>query len=344
MNLQIINPITYPGWDELVLSSKSYSFFHSAEWAKVLTESYHYTPLYFTIIKHGKLQFLMALMEVKSFLTDKRGVSLPFSDFSEPIIDGDVSFQDVFNHLIKLGRERNWKYIDIKGGKDLFVDMIASSNLYIHNLDLTQGEDQLLSQLRDSTRRNIQKAVRENVEVEICSSDDAMKEFCRLNCITRKKHGIPPQPRIFFHKLQEIIISKGFGFIALASYKKKVIAGAVFFHVGNKALFKYGASDYRFYHLRPNNLIMWETIKWYSRNGYKSLNFGRTEKGYEGLRQFKTGWGVTEKIIKYYTYDLRKDAFINGRPKLSARFHKIFQSMPVPLSRIIGTIFYKYAA
>ncbi|MBE9503031.1 MAG: GNAT family N-acetyltransferase [Proteobacteria bacterium] len=309
----------------------------------MLTESYHYTPLYFTLIKDGKLQALLPLMEVKSILTGKRGVSLPFSDYCEPIIDGDLSFQDVFNHLIKLGRERNWKSIDIKGGKDLFGDTLASSNLYIHNLDLTQDEDQLFSQLRDSTRRNIQKADRENVEVEICTSDDAMKEFYRLNCITRKKHGIPPQPRFFFRKLQESIISKGFGFTALASYNKKVIAGAVFFHLGNKALFKYGASDNAFHHLRPNNLTLWEAIKWYSRNGYKTLSFGRTEEGFEGLRQFKTGWSVREETIKYYTYDLKKDTFVSGGPELSDRLHKIFQSMPLPLSRIIGTIFYKHA-
>ena len=44
------------------------------------------------------------------------------------------------------------------------------------------------------------------------------------------------------------------GFVALASYSNRVVAGAVFFHFGSKAIYKYGASDRNYQHLRANNL------------------------------------------------------------------------------------------
>jgi hypothetical protein len=35
MNLEIIDPIKYPGWDELLLASDDHSFFHTSAWARI---------------------------------------------------------------------------------------------------------------------------------------------------------------------------------------------------------------------------------------------------------------------------------------------------------------------
>lgn len=61
----------------------------------------------------------------------------------------------------------------------------------------------------------------------------------------------------------------------LASFKGTIIAGAIYFHFGEKAVYKYGASDVKYQQLRPNNLVMWEAIRLYCQNGYKSFCFGR---------------------------------------------------------------------
>ena len=115
MNLQlkIINPLHYTGWDELLLSTKSYSFFHSSVWARVLLESYKYKPIYFTLIDKDVLLVLLPLMEVKSFFTGKRGVSLPFSDYCDPIIEGNINFHDVLDNILEYGRHQDWKFIEI---------------------------------------------------------------------------------------------------------------------------------------------------------------------------------------------------------------------------------------
>ena len=72
MDIEIINPLNYPGWDELLLTNKNSSFFHTSFWARVLSESYGYEPLYFTAVDNKKLSVLIPLMAVKSFLTGKR--------------------------------------------------------------------------------------------------------------------------------------------------------------------------------------------------------------------------------------------------------------------------------
>lgn len=341
--LEIINPTTDVEWDGLLLKSEGYSFFHSSNWAKVLCGAYGYVPLYFSLIEDNKLSVAIPIMEIRSLLSGCRGVSLPFSDYCNPIINSNVRFKDVFEQLINYGKKEDWKYIELRGDLGIPEDLITHSHYYDHTLSLLSNEKQMLSNFRSSTKRNIKKATKEGVVVNIHKSIESIDEFYRLNCMTRKNHGLPPQPYSFFKKIYECVISKGLGIIALASIEKRIIAGALYFHFGKRVIFKYGASEKRYQHLRANNLVMWEAIKWYARNGYHSFSFGRTELENEGLRQFKTGWGAVEKIIKYYRYDLRKNAFISGDYQMPGLINKVFNNMPMPILKLFGSIFYKHA-
>lgn len=342
MNIQIFDPQTCSSWDELLFRTPGASFFHSSAWARVLSESYGYTPLYFTVIENGKLRALVPVMEVNSILTGKRGVSLPFADYCEPIVDGEVQFQDLLDDIIEYGKKRGWKYIEMRGGYSLLPSVPCLVTYFTHILDLQKGEEEISSILRDSTWRNIKKSKSQGVKAKISSDPEAMKEFYRLNCMTRKKHGLPPQPYHFFEKVFEHIISKGFGFITLASRNGQNIAGSVFFHLGEKAIYKYGASDKRYQELRANNLVMWEAIRWFRSKGFKTLCFGRTETENTGLRQFKMGWGTTESVVRYFRYDLKRKKFRNNPFRFTNWGAKMFYRMPGPVLNLAGSILYRH--
>jgi hypothetical protein len=339
--LQIINPIEYPNWDELLLTNENYSFFHTSGWAKVISESYNYKPLYFTEIANNKLTALIPIMAVNSPFTGQRGVALPFTDHCPIIASDENHFQEFFEKIIEYGKKAKWKTIEFRGGKEFLLDKIPSKKYLTHSVDLAHPEKKIFSTFRSSTKRNINKAIKENVQVKILSSLESVKEFYRLKCLTRKDHGLPPQPYHFFEKLYEHIISPRKGIVVLASYRKRIIAGALYFHLGGKAIYKYGASDRGQQHLRPNNLIMWEAIKWYGKNGLKSFSFGRTDLDHKGLLQFKRGWGTKEKTIHYYKYDLTKDEFVKDSSRIKS-FNTFFQKLPLPLLKLAGRLFYRH--
>src|SRR5512134_721631 len=89
--LKILNPLDIKEWNDLVAATPGTSFFHTANWARVLSESYDYKPVYFCEIEDGRFKTLVRMMEVDSFLTGKRGVSLPFTDYCDPIFDGPTN-------------------------------------------------------------------------------------------------------------------------------------------------------------------------------------------------------------------------------------------------------------
>jgi lipid II:glycine glycyltransferase (peptidoglycan interpeptide bridge formation enzyme) len=249
----------------------------------------------------------------------------------------------MFTAAVAFGRKQGWKTLEFRGGESFFSGKEPSEWHYGHTLNMgTALVFPLFSSLRDSTRRNIKKAEKEGITVTISTSPDSMEEFCRLNAITRKDHGLPPQPRHFFQSVHDRIISKDMGFIALASYRGAAIAANVYLYFGDQVIYKYGASDRAYQHLRANNLVMWEAIKWCCDHGYTALSFGRTEPENDGLRQFKAGWGAREYLIKYYRYDLQKEAFTKASGIMNPFYKKLFSKLPIQALNRLGSILYRH--
>lgn len=344
MNISIIDPTVYPNWDRLVLGNAEYSFFHTSEWAKALIASYRFKPLYFVVLEEGHLVFLMPLMEVNSFLTGKRGVSLPFTDQCRLHILKEDLFKPALQSAIDLGHRRHWKFIEWRDAGHFDNHIPASELFYVHDVDLTRGAQELYSSLSDNNRRNIKKAYREKVVVNIEKSIGSIENFYKLNVITRQRHGLPPQPLAFFRSVFNYIISTDYGMVASATYQGRIIAASVFFHFGKRALYKYGASDTKYQHVRPNNLIMWEALRWYHEQGFETMSLGRTELNNDGLLQFKRTWGAKESLVKYHLYDIKRRDYAPKQSRNRARFEGLFARTPTPVLRMAGRFLYRHVA
>ncbi len=341
MNLEIIDPIEYPDWDALLLRNEDYSFFHSSAWAKTLKESYGCDPVYFASIEAGRLSLLMPFMNVVSPLTGRRGVSLPFTDRCAPFFLTKELLWAAVERAIDFGKETRWKYIEWRDAAYFSEEPSPWEVYYTHDLNLLRTESELFSSLKDSNRRNVNKAIKEGVSIKIGRSLGSLKSFYRLNCMTRRRHGLPPQPFFFFKKVFDFVISKGYGIVVSAFYSNNVVAASVFFHFGKNAIYKYGASNMKYQNLRPSNLLMWEAIKWYRNQGYEALNFGRTEFNNQGLLHFKSLWGAIESPLKYYRYDCKKKAYLQNYPPFDIQ-NKILTWTPASILRIFGRLFYKH--
>jgi hypothetical protein len=310
----------------------------------VLVESYGYRPVYLVWIDGDELAVAVPMMETRGLLSSRRGVSLPFSDYCEPLISGKAEPSEVVACVLSHAEKVGWKTVAIRGGKRYLGGAVPSCCCYTHEVVFPDDEEGMLSGFSSSTRRNIRKATREGVHTGIHNSSDAVREFYRLNCLTRRAHGLPPQPYTFFRKVHEHIISKGLGMVVLATYEGRTIAGAVYFRYGESALYKYGASDRRYQRVRPNDIVMWEGIKWFHRNGYAGMSLGRTEIENGGLRRFKKGWTSKEETLYYYRYNVPEARFVSERSRVRGLHNSIFRRMPISLLRIAGKLLYRYAA
>jgi hypothetical protein len=336
----IVDPLTDPVWDRLVLSHLDYSFFHSSAWAKVLCQTYGHKPVYLHFSQAGESVALVPMMEVRSVFTGCRGVCLPFSDSCWPLLYNGCRSDLVVETLIKLAHEREWKHLELRGGN--LVNTASAPAFYGHKLDLRGRADEIFSRLGSPARRAIRKASKSNLTVHVAATREAILEFYRLHLRTRRRHGLPPQPVAFFLNIDKNVLQAGLGIVVLVRSGSRSVAGAVFFRFGNKAVYKFGASEKTFQEFRGNNLTMWEGIKCLAEGGSEVLDFGRTALANEGLRRFKLSWGTDEETIEYHRFDPMRDAWMAPRRE-EPRFHnKVFSMLPLTVNRLAGAIIYPH--
>ncbi|MBN1294982.1 MAG: peptidoglycan bridge formation glycyltransferase FemA/FemB family protein [Candidatus Latescibacteria bacterium] len=344
MPIEFINPLTDARYEQFIASNPDTTVFHSRVWIKALEETYGFIPGCAAVIDARSIAGAVPFMETCSITGKKRCVSLPFSDFCIPLFKSEIEFNDAFHFLVEKAEKEKWHYIEIRGGEQFFQHMQCTDEIVTHEIVLDKDERKLLHLCRDSTRRNIRKAKSAGVTVVHDTSIEAMRSFYYLNCLTRKKHGIPPQPWLFFKHLWINIINKGNGFITLATFENRAIAANLFLVFNEVGLFKYGAMDKKYGSLRPSNLTMWEGIKKCREIGCRRVNLGRTEIHHSGLLQFKRGFGCSEKTIKYFRYDCRKREFSKKPAIRSLPFAiSLFSLIPLPLLRSFGKYMYRYA-
>lgn len=342
--VQVVNLGSCPDWGAQFTGHSGYSFFHGAAWARTLEVSYGYTPVYLTAEEAGTVRALLPLMEVKSRLTGRRGIALPFTDECPPLYQDSVWAHRLIQSAVALGKSRGWKSVEFRGGREIFPAAQAAVSFYGHRLNLEDSEDAMLARFDGSTRRAIHKAQKSGLTVTVSGEIDAVKAFYDLHCQTRRRHGLPPQPFTFFSNICRLIFSRDLGMVVLANWRNRPVAASIYFQMGPRAIYKFGASDESFQQLRGPNFVMWEAIRRLARRGAKTLDFGRTSLDNEGLRRFKLNWGAQEHKIDYIKYDLRRNAFVTEKDAASGWHNRIFRVLPLGISRLIGAALYRHLA
>lgn len=227
LTLQRLNPLTDPSWDAHLSTFPEATLFHSSAWTRVLCDTYHYDPTYLllgsstpsTLDPLDPPRALLPLMGISSWLTGRRGVSLPFTDECAPLASDPAALAPLIAAARTHAHSQGWKYLEFRGGQAHFSRQPAwqpATSFWSHHLPLSPDEPALLARFESSTRRAIRKAEQQNLEIETSTSRVAMEAFYRLVCLTRQRHGLPPQPWLFFENLQKHLLAPGKGCIILA--------------------------------------------------------------------------------------------------------------------------------
>jgi hypothetical protein len=284
----------------------------------------------------------MATMEVRSWITGCRAVGLPFTDFCEPLLFGDLEIDEAVKILRQQGLNRGWKYLELRGGDAVPGSCRAGAQFYAHTVDLRAPAETLFARCASSVRRAIRKARKNGLTAEVSRKREALVDFYHLHTRTRRRHGLPPQPFSFFQNIFEEIISHGLGFIVSVRVAAQPAAAAVFFRYAKRAVFKFGASDQRHQELRVNNLTMWEGIERLAADGCEELDLGRTAVESQALRRFKAGWAAKERVVSYEVCDMIESGEAAARHMTSGAHTVLFRRLPLCVNRFLGGMVYPH--
>jgi CelD/BcsL family acetyltransferase involved in cellulose biosynthesis len=350
LQVRVIDPTTDSQWDRFVTDDQRSTIFHTSAWARVIKETYNYIPQYHIIKnKDGSVGAAIPFYLIRSKITGRRLVCLPFSDYGWPL-GGDE--EDIKMLLSATKNELNTgkgaaTYLEIRGWQDHIPE--AQSGLVGYDyftkylLELESDPEALKRKFHLSIRRCIHQAERRDVTVRLTSREEDMERFFRLHLATRKKLGVFPQPHAFFKSIFRHVISQNQGFLGIAEYKGKTVAGVVFLTYGDTIYYKFNASDVRYLQKRPNHLIIWEALKYACTHDYKYFDFGRCTPEEEGLRIFKARWGAKEIALPYYYYPGKKGFLNSSESSIEYRIMRLLAHVtPRWVYAAAGSLLYKH--
>lgn len=337
-----VRAIDDPQWLGFIEAQPSATPFHHPAWARVLADTYGYRP--FALVQTAADMRIVAgvpLLELRRSRRPGKLASLPFTDYCPPLAATEAELASFTHSLL------HWR--DASGRRVSVIHEAAPSAPGVfqiergvrHILPLDGSAESAFQVLGSKVRSSVRKSQREDVRVRISQSLDDLAPFYQLHLETRRRLGVPVQPKRFMENLFREMVATGLGFVVLAHKAERPIAAAVFLAWNRNLIYKYSASDHRFWRLRPNNLVVWTGIEWGHSQGFRLLDLGRTESDNLGLREFKSGWGASEVPLTY--------SYVAAPPESAPRvamraMARVIRYSPPIVCRALGELLYARAA
>ena len=115
-----LNPLADPRWEEFLDRHPQASVFHTPGWLRGLRRTYGYEPCVVTTAAPGEaLRNGIVFCVVKSWLTGKRAVSLPFADHCQPLVESSESLQVLLDALREEQGRAKWKYVELRPAQEI---------------------------------------------------------------------------------------------------------------------------------------------------------------------------------------------------------------------------------
>jgi lipid II:glycine glycyltransferase (peptidoglycan interpeptide bridge formation enzyme) len=169
----------------------------------------------------------------------------------------------------------------------------------LHSVDLRPSAKEILSGFHHSTQRAVRRAERNGVTYEAGTSEHLVTTFYGLLRQTRRRHGLPPQPMLWF---QNLVASLGSAVtIYVASKDGQPIASIFTISFKKAFVYKYGGSDARYHRFGAMPFLFWNAIQRAKQCGIEELDLGRSDLDQPGLIAFKERLGGTRSPLTYYT-------------------------------------------
>ena len=332
-------------WDHFIESHPGGTPFHTSSWLHTIHETYSFEPLLYVSKKeNGDISSVLPLFRLKSAFFGTRLISLPFSDFCPPLFDTEEDFEEIISYLLSTVGKKT-KYIEVRGNLPKKTDFICHNYYKQHYIKLTSDPIETKKNINKRTiQYSIRKAQKAEVEIREENSLQGIEEFYKLNLMTRKKHGVPPQPKKLFLNLFQHMVAKGYASILLAVWDSLTIAAGIFMRYKETVYYKYNVSNPLYLTKKsPNHLLTWKAIEQACLEGYRYFDFGRSAPDNTGLMRYKEMWGAEKHDLPYFYYPQVKGIGSKGEGGLLYGIvTKLWRKMPNAIVSKLGPIIYRH--
>ena len=284
-NVQVVELTEKTKWNKIVKSFSNYDVFYLPEYVEAFKMHGDGEPILF-YYNDGKTKAMNVIMKrdiaKTEFFNDKLEENKYF-DLSSPygyggfIIEGEGS-KNVNKCYEEYCQKNNIicefvRFHLLENYQEKYDgEAINLKHNIVRKLDMNPEE--MLMDFEHKVRKNIKKANRNNLQIQIDENGDTLDEFLKIYYSTMDRNNAEQEyyfDKSFFKKLNEM--KENIVYFNVL-YEEKVISTELVIYSPNNCYSYLGGTLSEYFDLRPNDFLKYEIIKWAYNKGIKNFILG----------------------------------------------------------------------
>lgn len=327
-------------------ASPQATVYHIPEWRDALVATYGYTPVYLGCFDADGLAGVLPMMEVASWLTGRRLVSLPFSNVCGPI-GGREASRHLLEEAIGLYQARGDGAVEIRTQADInpvqFNGLRSVSYFITSIVDLDPDPTVVWKRFKDrNVRTEVRQAGKKGITARAGTGEADLKRFYDLYAPSRQAHGVPPQPYGFFKNLWRRLWPDYLD-LFMAMHEERCVGGLITLGFGKTICAAYIGGDAAYRSYRVHQFMFWKAMEAGCLKGFERFDFLRTAKKSKQLRYFKERWNAHEVDLDYlYHPEVRGTASTIEETAKYRLLTAVLKRSPAFVGKTFGRIIYRH--
>ena len=320
-------------WDAFVLDCPEATFFHRAGWQQIVLDVFRHETYFLYAEDAGKIQGVLPLAHVKSWLFGNSLVGLPFAVYGGVAAVTPQATQALELEAQHIAKRLGVAHLESRNVNPRHADW-PTQNLYVTFRKSIQPDEELNMQaIPRKQRAMVRKGIKNGLVSEIDSDVD---RFFALYADNVHRHGTPAMPKCYFKAL-----ASEFGadceVLTVTSPEGRPLSSVMSFYFRDEVLPYYAGDDESARDLAANDFKYWELMRRACGRGLNVFDYGRSKQG-TGSYAFKKNWGFEPRPLHYEYCLFKRDAIPQNNPS-NAKFKLVialWRRMPLGFANWLG--------
>ncbi len=320
-------------WDQFVFQSPTATFFHRAGWQRIIREVFRHETYFLYAIKSDKIQGVLALGHVKSWLFGNSLVGLPFAVYGGVAALDEEAAVALESEAQQIAQRLGVDHLELRNIDQRHADWPAQDLYVTFRKEIFRDEEANMLAIPRKQRAMVRKGIKNGL---IGSTDSNVDQFFALYADNVHRHGTPAMPKRYFKSLME-----EFGadceVLTVSSPDGRPLSSVMSFYFRDEVLPYYAGDDESARDLAANDFKYWELMRRACKRGLKVFDYGRSKKG-TGSFAFKKNWGFEPRQLNYSYRLYKRDAIPQNNPA-NAKYKLLIETwrrMPIGLANWLG--------
>lgn len=327
-------------WDTFVGQCERGTFFHLSGWKRVIEKVYGHRCHYLYAQQGDQILGVLPLVEQKSVLFGHALMSTPFCVYGGVASDSEEVMTYLEDKAIELAHELGVDYLEMRypfaRNNPKLTEKCAHSAF---GWALAEDDEAILAGVKKKQRAVIRHSLKNDLTWRV---DDDVQTAYDVYAESVRNLGTPVFPKAYFAVLKEEF---GEACDVLTVEKDgNAVSSVLNFYYKQHVLPFYGGGLFSARALKSNDFMYYQLMCHAKRQrGCSYFDFGRS-KDDSGAFKYKRTWGMEPQPLHYQFHLVKAQALPNlspNNPKYQI-FIKMWQKLPVFVSRMIGPYLSKY--